>query len=337
MRRLFLLTTVCSLMAFSSFMPFGADHAYAGKKEDILFLQQKVQSLESQLSTLTQRTGQTNADATVKIAQLEQENQNLTGQVETLSFEMKQMKNRLDQVTRVLAGESFSGLDSSSQLTSANSLTGSSTVAGAGSYPDAGLNAGPNSDPNFGPNGINGVAPLNPVDPALGGTQNGPVPLGAPLGASPSTSAGTTPGTSGDAVLQAGGVALPAGEAQAYNYASNFLLTGDYIKAREAFELYVQTYPNSPQTPDARFRLGEIYLATGSNSDAAQSFIGHIRDYPRDPKAAEAYLKLGMSFSRLEQTDQACAIFNQVRTKFPNASNIVLSRTDLEKQRIGCR
>lgn len=328
MRRLFLLTTVCSLMAFSSFMPFGADHAHAGKKEDIVFLQQKVRSLEAQLSTLSQRTGQTNADATVKIAQLEQENQTLTGQVETLSFEMKQMKSRLDQVTRVLAGESFSGLDSSAPLTSANSLTGSTTVTDTGSYPDAGLNSGPN--------GVNGVAPLNPVDPALGGTQNGPVPLGAPLGASPGASSGTTPGTSGDAVLQAGGVALPAGDAQAYNYASNFLLTGDYIKAREAFELYVQTYPNSPQTPDARFRLGEIYLATGSNSDAAQAFIGHIRDYPRDPKAAEAYLKLGMSFSRLEQTDQACTIFNQVRTKFPNASNIVLSRTDLEKQRIGC-
>ncbi len=310
---LFVLLTVC----------FGVEApAHAGKKEDIEALRLKTLALESQIASLTQQTGQTDADATLKISQLQRENQQLTGQVETLSNEVRQMRARLDQVTRVLAGESFSGLD---------------TIIPPGAPPAAtapGSNFGASAQPGAtqqGPGQAGVVAPLN------GPVSDDPTALGPVTGDGSSKPTGSEVATGNTTKSATNGVQLPADPNEAYAYASNFLLTGDYIKARQAFELYVQSFPKSVHTPDARFRLGEIYLATGANTDAAQAFIGHIRDYPSDPKSAEAHLKLGTSFARMKQTTQACQIYKQVRIKFPNASQIVLSRTELEMQRIDCR
>ena len=132
-------------------------------------------------------------------------------------------------------------------------------------------------------------------------------------------------------------VALPFDPNAAFDYASAFLLRGDYPRAQRAFELYVEAFPNNPRTAEAQFRLGEIYLATGANAEAADVFIAHIRKYPNDPRAAEAYLKLGTAFARLQKNTEACQVFRSMRGKFPNAPQAVMQRADLEMQRISCR
>ena len=131
-------------------------------------------------------------------------------------------------------------------------------------------------------------------------------------------------------------VTLPTDPNDAFDFASGFLLRGDYPGAQTAFEAYVETFPNGPRTADAQFRLGEIYLATGANADAADAFIAHIRQYPSDPRASEAYLKLGTAFARLEQSNEACKVFATLKKKFPNASPAVLQRADIEMARIQC-
>jgi len=305
MKRLFARSILLSLVIFASASP-----ATAGKKEDILALQQQVADMRRQLSELTSKTGQSDADALVQISTLQRENQLLTGRVEALNHELEQMRQRLDSVTRLLAGENFSGID-----------------------------AGVNSAPGFSNGGLTG----NPVD--LSGGNNVPTAdgFGEPLAQGDERQTATdnadVPAGNGATSTSANalGVVLPQDSNAAYEYANGFLLSGDYTRAREAFALYIQQYPSSPYTPDAQFRLGEIYLATGDNGEAAQSFIAHIRNYPNDPRAAEAYLKLGTAFVRLEEPNQACEIFKQVRLKFPGASSVVLERTDLEMSRINCR
>lgn len=132
-------------------------------------------------------------------------------------------------------------------------------------------------------------------------------------------------------------VSLPLDPNAAFDYASRFLLQGDYQRAKAAFQLYVEAFPNHAHTPDAQFRLGEIHLALGENADAADVFIEHIRNYPNDPRAAEAYLKLGTAFSRLEKPKEACTVFKTMKTKFPNASGAVMQRADIEMARINCQ
>lgn len=134
-----------------------------------------------------------------------------------------------------------------------------------------------------------------------------------------------------------GDVALPLDPNAAFDYASRFLLDGDYQRAKSAFELYVEAFPNHARTPDAQFRLGEIHLALGENAAAADVFINHIRNYPNDPRAAEAYLKLGTAFSRLDKPSEACTVFKTMKTKFPSAASAVVQRADIEMARIDCQ
>lgn len=135
----------------------------------------------------------------------------------------------------------------------------------------------------------------------------------------------------------AASVQLPADPDAAFEYASGFLLSGDYQHAKAAFEAYVEKFPNHPRTSEAKFRLGEVYLTLKENAAAADVFIDHIKSYPNDPRAAEAYLKLGTAFSRLDKSKEACTVFKALKAKFPNASRPVSQRVDLEMSRIHCQ
>ena len=165
----------------------------------------------------------------------------------------------------------------------------------------------------------------------------------------PAASGGPQPLSGGDPIADriagsgagpapaSGGVELPLDGDAAFEYASAFLLNGDYERAEQAFELFVKAFPNHPRTVDARMRLGEIYLARGRNADAADAFIAFIKKYPNDPRTAEAYLKLGTAFSRMNQSTEACKVFKTMKSKFPGAAAPLQDRADAEMARIGCK
>lgn len=171
-------------------------------------------------------------------------------------------------------------------------------------------------------------------------SQGGPVDLtgGDPIAREITRAdAGSPSGADVNSASHVTGVELPLNPDAAYNYASGFLLRGEYAKAKSAFKLYVEAFPNHSRTPDAKFKLGEIHLALGENADAAEVFIDHIRSYPNDPHASEAYLKLGTAFSRLEKQKEACTVFKTMKNKFPNAEQAVSQRADIEMARIDCK
>jgi tol-pal system protein YbgF len=183
----------------------------------------------------------------------------------------------------------------------------------------------------LGPVGGGGFGAPNPGGPA----QLGPAPLG-PTGPSDDLSRNGATAPAAGASSAAASVELPLNPSAAYDYASSFLLSGDYARAKAAFQLYTEAFPNHARTPDAKFRLGEIHLALGENADAAAVFLDHVQKYPNDARAAEAHLKLGTAFARMDQGKQACDIFKTMKSKFPAASQSVTQRADLEMARIDC-
>jgi len=247
----------------------------------------RVEMLEQAVADLQARAPSA-ASSAVRIGQLEQQIQTLTGRIEQLSYELEQANARLDSMSAALAGDTL----------------------GAAEYGQPGYQQGAG-------------APSGPVRLGPGAQAPG---AGDPI-------ADRIAETSGDESE----VALPFDPNEAFDYASSFLLRGDYPRAQTAFEMYVEAFPNHPRTAEAQFRLGEIYLATGANADAADTFIAHIKRYPNDPRAAEAYLKLGTAFSRLQKNTEACQVFKSMRGKFPNAAPAVTQRVDIEMGRINCR
>lgn len=184
-------------------------------------------------------------------------------------------------------------------------------------------------DANYSAPGDYGAAPTGgPVSLMPGAGNLSDDPIGDQIARGASDAAGAT---------SPNDVSLPIDPNAAFDYASGFLLAGDYQRARAAFSLYIEAFPNHPRTADAQFRLGEIHLALGENAAAADAFIAHIRNYPNDQRAAEAYLKLGTAFARLDKSKEACTVFKTMKSKHPNAPGPVLQRADLEMARIDCK
>lgn len=222
----------------------------------------------------------------------------LERQIQVLTGRIEEMTYALEQSNRRLDSVSAA----LSGETYGDEMAGGSSVGGSG----------------FGPGSTSG-----PVDLTTGD------PIAAELSRSETSSAGASSAASA--------VELPLNPEAAFDYASGFLLSGDYQRAKSAFSLYVDAFPNHQRTPDAKFRLGEIHLALGENAAAADVFIDHIRSYPNDLRAAEAYLKLGTAFARLEKPSEACTVFKTMKAKYPNVSQPVNQRADLEMARISCQ
>ena len=66
------------------------------------------------------------------------------------------------------------------------------------------------------------------------------------------------------------------------------------------------------------------------------AFAEGVQKYPKGSKAADNLLKLGMSLQQLNQKKDACTAFNQLITKFPEASASVKRRADTERKRLNC-
>lgn len=165
---------------------------------------------------------------------------------------------------------------------------------------------------------------------------NGANSAGGPVALGPSDPIADELARADASGIAAPSVELPINPDAAYDYASSFLLSGDYQRAKAAFLLYGEAFPNHVRAADAQFRLGEIHLALGEDADAAAVFLDHVQKYPNDARAAEAHLKLGTAFARMEKQREACTIFKTMKSKFPNAASPVMQRADLEMARIDC-
>jgi tol-pal system protein YbgF len=114
------------------------------------------------------------------------------------------------------------------------------------------------------------------------------------------------------------------------------VLDGDYNIAEGIFRSFVETYPQDPLTPDARFWLAESVRAQGRLEEAAQIFIAVRKDYPKSQKAPETLLKIGQIMAQLGDRDVACVTFADAENSYPNMSDSVRARIREERAKAKC-
>ncbi|ATC26111.1 tol-pal system protein YbgF [Caulobacter vibrioides] len=120
--------------------------------------------------------------------------------------------------------------------------------------------------------------------------------------------------------------APPADPAVAFKQAKDLLLAGDYANAEQAFAAYVNNYPESARTPEARYWLGETQFVREAYTDAAGNYIGAIRGWPQTSWAPDATLKLARSMVALKKTTEACRTLDELAKRYPKAPAQVNSR-----------
>ena len=130
---------------------------------------------------------------------------------------------------------------------------------------------------------------------------------------------------------------LPEGDEKGqYEYAMGLLKQGDYELAEKAFQEFM-TVGNDPSLlSNANFWLAETYYVRENYKDAAKNYLSLYQVYPDSKKAADALLKLGISLVNMDQKEQGCVTFIQLKDTYPNANTAVLDRGKLEIEKNGC-
>ncbi len=139
------------------------------------------------------------------------------------------------------------------------------------------------------------------------------------------------------AAIELPAATLPEGtEAERYDYAFSFLRRGDFPSAEAAFMAFLEAHPNHTLAGNAQYWLGETYYVRRNYPEAAAAFLKGFQSYGEGNKGPDSLLKLGMSLSSMNQNQQACSAFEELLSRYPEASAAVLGQASSQQERLGC-
>lgn len=121
-----------------------------------------------------------------------------------------------------------------------------------------------------------------------------------------------------------------------YERGLGFLRDGKYAAARTDFSRILANYPQHSRAGNAQYWLGESFYVERDFKNAAAAFLEGYTTYEKSNKAPDSLLKLGMALAALEQQQTACDAFAELAVKFPDASQAIRKRAEIEKNRAGC-
>ena len=245
----------------------------------------------------------------VRMTELEREIRGLTGQVEQIGYQVRQMGDRLDKLV----------IDIDFRLRTMEQGLG-------GAQPD---------EPPW-------AAPLAAAPPPA--AQPAPGPLQPPtvrtLGQIrrqdvDAVRAEAAPQVAAIAPLGAAAAADAPPEEQ-YDIAYEMLMKRDFTGAEAALRSFIEVHPEHRLSGNAQYWLGETFYVREDYLSAARSFAEGYTTYPQSDKAPSNLLKLGMSLDALGRRDDACITFERLREEYPNAAGNIRSRGEREYARLDC-
>ncbi|MFT5721174.1 MAG: tol-pal system protein YbgF [Motiliproteus sp.] len=109
-------------------------------------------------------------------------------------------------------------------------------------------------------------------------------------------------------------------DTQAYKTAFLLVRERDFDKALNAFESFLQLYPDSDLTANVLYWTGEVQRARPApdQEKASLAYQQLLMRFPTNSKAADAHYKLGLSYQALGQPNKAKASMARVIELFPD-------------------
>ena len=155
----------------------------------------------------------------------------------------------------------------------------------------------------------------------------------------------TPPGLPGVAVYTTGGPQppqpcrpAPAQDLAALQQTPEEEYTADYrlIEAKNyeaaelAFRKFITTYPKDKRVADATHWVGESLFQRQQYRDAAEQFLKVTKDHQKSRRAPSSMLRLGTSLAALGEKEAACATFQEIGRRYPDAGATVKTGIDKE-------
>ena len=117
----------------------------------------------------------------------------------------------------------------------------------------------------------------------------------------------------------------------AYQQAFGLLEEGRYGEASEAFDLFVQTYPDSALVDNAQYWLAESLYVEREFQRALDEFNRVVEVYPQSRKVPDAWLKIGYTHYEMKQWADARTALERVVSEHSGSTAARLAGQRLER------
>ncbi len=119
-------------------------------------------------------------------------------------------------------------------------------------------------------------------------------------------------------------------EQELYEFAKKLFDDGDMENARIQFGNFINKYPKSDNTDNARFWIADSYYAEKWFEKAILEYQKVLEDYPGSNKLAAARLKQGYAFAELGEKANARLILRELLKKHPDSNEAKYAQKKLE-------
>lgn len=292
-----MIRSVCFTVLAAALFAVAPAHAQSRRE-----MTERIDATEVRIGQLEQSfmAGDPVADTLMqRLDALEYQVREMTGEIERLTFENRQMRQQLDRlqnppaVLQPAAGAATPSIDNE-----------------AAAWMQEGLDDTGTGDSSA------GVAVVNPDDPYASERAAATGVLGGAPGAT----------------------AMPVSDPNAvYDDARARLLDGDFDGAQAGFESFVNSHGDDPRAGEAWYWLGETFFVRNNFAESADAYIASLRAQPTGERAPDALVRLAASLHGLDRTREACDTLARFGTQFPSASAASRDRASRESVRAGCR
>lgn len=296
------------------------------------------------LATAQQQVDPYRAQNEVRLTRIENDIRKLTGNYEEVMYRLTQLNQQLEKQLE----------DMQYRIDTLEKQLG----AARGGQPQGqpGMSQPGTGQPGMGqPGGGMSDNGAPPDDMGNGDTGNGDMDDGgaqtAQQGTRPGMPGHVVPNTLGGQLASPGGTPAPprgspeetpdqylqgdTPDAQ-FNYAFSLLRRDDYQGAEEAFRAFLAANPNHRAAPNAKYWLGKTYFAEKNYTEAARVLLDGYKQFADSDKGPDMVLTLGLSLHEMNQNEQACATFDELKRRYPKASPAIKQKAQAAQQAAQC-
>jgi tol-pal system protein YbgF len=117
-----------------------------------------------------------------------------------------------------------------------------------------------------------------------------------------------------------------------YSQAYADFARGNFDLAVQGFETYLEYYPETEFSDNARYWIGECYYGQQRFDQAIDAWNQLLRDFASSDKVPDARVKKGMALERLGRRSQALLEYRYVLDRYPNSPAARIAREKLNPQ-----
>lgn len=286
-----------------------------------------VSQLEGRAGELEAKNNQLqiqNADLSLKLRELQAANEQITGRLETLQFQLGQSNDNLD---RMVADDREIGLrlaeldDKIAELE--GQLENRIPIIRQSDLDNANSAAAGSATPQR-PVVQSGTA-ITSITSRSGSTDSSAANSAATSDTPDEGTLGTIPAS-----------ALPGESGPLFADAKARLLRFDYAGAERSFKAFLTSFGDDPQAGEAQYWLGEVLYQQKSYAESGEAYQTMIRKFPTDVRAPDALVKLGRSLRLVGELETACAVLGTLPSRYPDASPVTRNLANVERSRSDC-